>query len=109
MLILFDNNIPRGLTRAFPGHQVTEARERGWDTLQNGDLLRAAEDAGFHVMVTSDKNIKHQQNLEVRTIAIVVLTQGRWELVRKRLTEIAAAVDAATAGSYTEVEIPFLP
>ncbi|HEV2961005.1 MAG TPA: hypothetical protein VG649_04205 [Candidatus Angelobacter sp.] len=49
MLILFDNNVPRGLTRALPDHTVTEARERGWDALQNGDLLRVAEDAGFQI------------------------------------------------------------
>jgi hypothetical protein len=73
VLILFDNNIPRGLTRAFPGHTVTEARERGWDALQNGDLLRVAEGAGFQVIVTSDKRIKYQQNLEGRMIALVVL------------------------------------
>jgi hypothetical protein len=107
VLILFDNNIPRGLTRAFPDHTVTEARERGWDALQNGDLLRVAEDAGFQVIVTSDKRIKYQQNLEGRIIALVVLTQGRWGPIRKRLTEIAAAVNAATPGSYAEVEIPF--
>ena len=107
MLILFDNNVPRGLARALTDHGVTEARERGWGALRNGDLLRVAEDAGFHVMVTSDKRIKFQQNLEGRAIALVVLTQGRWGPVRKRLAEIAAAVNAATPGSYTEVFIPF--
>ena len=78
MLILLDNNAPRGLARAPTGHTVTEARERGWATLKNGDLLRAAEEAGFDVVVTSDKSIKHRQNLEGRKIAPVVLTQGRW-------------------------------
>ena len=107
MLILFDNNIPRGLAKALVKHTVTEARERGWAALQNGDLLNAAETAGFDVLVTSDKRIKYQQNLEGRKIALVVLTQGRWGPVRKRLTEIAAAVDAAKPGSYIEVELPF--
>jgi len=85
VLILFDNNIPRGLIRALPDHTVTEARERGWDALQNSDLLRAAEDAGFQVIVTSDKRIKYQQNLDGRTIALVVLTQGRWGPIRKEI------------------------
>lgn len=107
MLVLFDNNVPRGLARALTSHTVRESREQGWDRLQNGELLRVAERSGFHVMVTSDKSIRYQQNLEGRTIALVVLTQGRWHLVRKRLTEIAQAVDAARPGSYTEVEIPF--
>lgn len=107
MLVLFDNNVPRGLTRALIGHTVRESREQGWDRLQNGELLRVAEETGFHVMVTSDKSIRYQQNLESRRIALVVLTQGRWRAVRKRLTEIAQAVDAARPGTYTEVEIPF--
>ena len=63
MLILLDNNAPRGLARALIGHTVTEAREGGWATLKNGDLLNVAEETGFHVMVTSDKSIKYQQNL----------------------------------------------
>ena len=107
MLILLDNNVPRGLARALTSHTVTEARERGWATLKNGDLLTVAEEAGFEVLVTSDRSIRYQQNLEGRKIALVVLTQGRWELVRRRLAEIAAAVNAATPGSYTELVIPF--
>lgn len=106
MLILFDNNVPRGLARALLAHTVTETRERGWHLLKNGDLLKAAEDAAFDVFITSDKNIRYQQNLNQRTLAMVVLSQGRWRLVRQRLGAIAAAVDAATPGSYTEVEIP---
>ena len=107
MLILFDNNIPRGVAQALTGHTVTEARERGWATWNNGDLLNAAEQAGFDVIVTSDKNLRYQQNLEGRRIALVVLTQGRWGLVRRMLAEIAAAVNAAAPGSYIEVAIPF--
>ncbi len=107
MLILLRNNAPRGLAPALAGHTVAEARERGWATLKNGDLLTAAEEAGFNVLVTSDKNIRFQQNLEGHKIALVVLTIGRWGPVRRMLAEIAAAVDAATPGSYTEVVIPF--
>ena len=74
--------------------------------LKNGDLLKAAEEAAFDVFVTSDKNIRYQQNLKDRKLAVVILSQGRWRLVRQRLGAIAAAVDEATPGSYTEVEIP---
>lgn len=74
--------------------------------MKNGDLLRAAEEAAFDVFITSDKNIRYQQNLTNRKLAIVVLSRGRWRLVRQRLGAIVAAVDAATPGSYTEVEIP---
>ena len=106
MLILFDNNIPRGLARTLTAHTIVEARARGWHLFKNGDLLKAAEDAAFDVLVTSDKSIRYQQNLTHRKIALVVLSQGRWRLVRRRLEAVAAAVDVATPGSYAEVEIP---
>ncbi|MEP6714861.1 MAG: hypothetical protein ABJC09_04765 [Terriglobia bacterium] len=107
MLVLLDNNVPRGLARALSGHTVIEARERGWATLKNGDLIGSAERAGFHVLVTADKNIRYQQNLETRQIAIVVLTQLRWQLVCRKLPEIAAAVEQSQRGSFAEVEIQY--
>jgi hypothetical protein len=88
-----------------PAISSQRPRERDWATLKNGELLSVAEQSGFDLLVTADKNIRYQQNLLGRKIAIVVLTLGRWGPVRMRLTEIAAAVNAATPGSYTEVEI----
>jgi hypothetical protein len=105
MLILFDHVTPRGIARVLSGHTVTTAKERGWDTLGNGDLLAAAEQAGFHVVLTADKNMRHQQNLEGRRIALVTLSTPQWPIVRLHLEKIAAAVNAATAGSYIEVEL----
>ena len=72
MLILFDHVTPQGIARSLVGHTVVRARDRGWDTLGNGDLLREAERAGFDVVVTADKNMRYQQNLEGRRIALVV-------------------------------------
>ena len=106
MRILFDNGTPMGIAAALSAHAVEEARSHGWDTLRNGELLDAAEAAGFDVFLTTDRNIRHQQNLTHRTIAIVVLGKGRWKLIRQRLAEIVAAVDAAIPGSHAEVEIP---
>ena len=106
MRILFDNGTPRGVASALPDHTVEEARSRGWDTLRNGELLDAAEAAGFDVLLTTDRNIRHQQNLTGRKIAIVILGKGRWRLIRNSLPAIAAAVVAVTPGSFTEVEIP---
>ena len=62
--------------------------------------------AGFDVLVTTDRNIRYQQKLTNRKIAIVVLSKERWRLVREKLPEIAAAVDAATPGSVVEIQIP---
>src|SRR5579859_5501258 len=106
MLILFDHVTPRGVARSLIGHTVSTAKERGWDTLSNGELLAAAEQAGFDVLVTADKNMRYQQNLEGRRIALVILSTPQWPIVRLHLEKIAAAVSAATPGSYTEVVFP---
>ena len=106
MLILFDHVTPSGIARFLPGHTVTKAKDRGWDTLTNGDLLAEAERAGFDVLLTADKNMRYQQNLRGRRIALVVLSTPQWPVVRLHLERIAAAVNAATPGSYIEVEIP---
>jgi hypothetical protein len=106
MRILFDHSTPRGVARSLRGHIVTKAKDRGWDTLTNGNLLAAAELAGFDLLVTADKNMRYQQNLTGRRIALVVLSTPQWPLVRLHLEGIATVVDAATPGSYAEVEIP---
>ena len=105
MLILFDHVTPKGIARFLPGHTVITAKGQGWDTLGNGDLLAAAERAGFDVVVTADKNMRYQQNLEGRRIALVVLGTPQWPIVKLHLEKIAAAVNAATAGSFIEVEL----
>ena len=80
---LFDNGTPRTLARYLINHHaVTEARARGWDELENGELLTVAEAAGFEVLVTTDKNLSFQQNLARRKIAIVVLGRGARPLER---------------------------
>jgi hypothetical protein len=107
MLILFDNGTPRTLARFLINrHAVTEARARGWEELDNGELLVQAEAAGFEVLVTTDKNLRYQQNLADRKIAIVVLGKGRWTIVKPHVRKVVAAVNAATPGSYTEIDIP---
>ena len=80
--------------------------EQGWSTLRNGELLLAAEAGGFEVLHTTDTNIKYQQNLTNRAIAIVVLGKARWPRIKPVIARVAVAVDAATPGSYSEVEIP---
>jgi hypothetical protein len=105
MRVLFDNGVPRGVASVLEGHTVEEARDRGWDRLKNGDLLDAAEAEGFDVFVTTDRNIRYQQNLSNRTIAIVSLSKGSWPLIKRQLSDIASAVAAAAPGSVTEVEI----
>jgi len=108
MLILFDHSTPAPLSSFLSGHTVTTARDRGWDRLSNGDILAAAEAAGFDVLLTADNSIKYQQNLSRRRIALVVLSSPQWPRVRLEVVRIAAAVSAAVPGSYFEVDIPYL-
>jgi hypothetical protein len=71
VLILFDHGTPKGLARALSGHTVHTAQSRGWDTLNNGALLNAAEEAGFELLLTTDRRIRYQQNLKARSIALL--------------------------------------
>ena len=108
MLVLFDHGTPRGLARLLPEHTVITAKARGWDRLNNGELLKIAEATAVDLLISTDQNIRYQQNLEGRKIAIVVLAGStKWSLVRLHHERIATVVHAATPGSYTEVAIPF--
>jgi hypothetical protein len=69
-------------------------------------LLNKAEAAGFELLVTTDKNIRYQQSLTGRKIAIVVLGKGRWRLIKPMLAQVIMAVNAVTPSSYIEVDIP---
>ena len=109
MRVLFDNGVPRGVASVLKEHVVEEARDRGWDRLTNGDLLRAAEVAGFEVLLTTDRNIRYQQNLSRRVIAIVTLSKGSWPLIKGKLPEIAAAVAAATPVATRTSKFPSAP
>jgi hypothetical protein len=105
VLVLFDHSAPAPLPHVLKDHIVVEAVERGWEALGNGALLDAAEAAGFEVFITADKNIRFQQNLALRKIAIVVLGNARWPVLRRYADRVVAALNGAP-GTYTEVEIP---
>jgi hypothetical protein len=106
MLILLDHGTPAPLRLFLKGHTVRKAKDLGWDTLTNGELLKAAEEAAFDLLVTTDKNIRFQQNLAKRVIAIVVLGNPRWPVVRRYVDQVLAAVNTAKPGTYCEVEVP---
>lgn len=106
MLVLFDQGTPVPIRPFLKEHTVQTAAQRGWDTLKNGELLKIAEGAGFDVLVTPDKNIRYQQNLTARKIALVVLGNSQWPVLRLHVERVVVAVNAAKPGSYTEVEVP---
>ena len=106
MRILFDQGTPVPLRQSLAHHEVATAYELGWSTLKNGELLDAAERAGFAVLVTTDLNLRYQQNLPSRRIAVVVLSTPSWPRIQRTIAEVMDAVDAASPGSYVEVRIP---
>jgi hypothetical protein len=79
----------------------------GWSTLKNGELLSAAESNGFEVFITTDTNLRYQQNLIQRKIAVVVLSTTSWPRIKPNTSEIIAAVNQSSSNSFIEVNIPF--
>lgn len=106
MLLILDQNFPKPVARALTGHTFKTAYDMGWADLENGDLLTAAEAAGFDLMLTADKRIRYQQNLVRRMISLVVTSLNSRTVLLRHLGLVQAAVDRATPGSYEEVEVP---
>jgi hypothetical protein len=104
--VLFDQGAPVPLRQLLVGHEVSTAYECGWSTLKNGELLAAAEAHGFEVLVTTDKNLKYQQNLASRSIAVVVLGTTSWPRIRAAAETVVTAVHSASSGTYAEVAVP---
>lgn len=105
MLVLLDENLPHILRLLIPGHDVRTVAYQGWKALSNGALLTAAEDADFNVMVTGDKNVTYQQNMQDRKLALVVLSSNEREIVVAQVAQIIAAVNGVTVGSFVLVDI----
>ena len=106
MLVLFDQGTPVPIRRHLSQHIVRTTAQEGWATLTNGELLSVAEAAAFDVLVTTDKNIRYQQNLDSRRIAIVVIGYSQWPGLEPHVDLVVAAVNGATPASYVEIEIP---
>jgi hypothetical protein len=106
MRILFDQGTPAPLRQLLAGHQVITAFELGWSTLKNGDLLGAAEQEGFDLFITTDRNLQYQQNLASRRIAIMVLSTTSWPRIRKAADQVRKAVDACAQAAFVELPIP---
>jgi predicted nuclease of predicted toxin-antitoxin system len=106
MRILFDQGTPVPLRRFLSGHDVATAYERGWSSVTNGDLIRLAEQEGFELLITTDMNLRYQQNLQGRSLTILVLTTTSWPRIRQATDSIVTAIRGVEAGSYQELLIP---
>ena len=105
MRILFDQGVPAPLRRELAEHSVQTAFERGWSDLANGALLAAAEGDGYELLITTDRHLKHQQNLAGRKLAIIVLLSTSWPRIQLRIDDVRDAVGRIGPGGYEEVPI----
>ena len=108
MKILFDANTPAPLARFLRGHEVVRADELGWQGLENGALLDAAEQAGFDLLLTCDQNVRYQQNFASRKLALVILSSNHWPSLRRIAARIATAVDFVQTGNIVRVDVATL-
>ena len=105
MKILFDQGTPVPLRSHLPKGSVSTAFEKGWSNMANGLLLDTAERDGFDLLITTDKNLRYQQNLSTRKIAIIVLMSTSWPQIQKSIPLVQAAFKRVSIGTYEEVQI----
>ncbi len=104
MKVLLDACVPRPLRKFLPDHTVHTAQEMGWGQLKNGALLKEAE-SQFDAMITTDQNLKYQQNVTGRKLAILVLLTNDWPTIRAKATEISAKVATLKPGDFGELDL----
>ena len=107
--LLFDRNIPDPLARCLTGFAIRRTDDESWNTLKNGELLDAAEHSRFFAMITADQNLRYQQNLVGRRLALVVLSTPKWTELRRQVPAIQAGLDGLKAGGYIELTFPRPP
>ena len=105
MRILFDQGTPVPLRQHLNRHVVDTAFERGWSALSNGELLDVAEQEGYELLITTDQNLRYQQHLADRRLAILVLLSTSWPRIQLRIDAIQTAVESIVAGGYQEIAI----
>ena len=103
MKILFDHGTPAPLRRQLAGHVISTAYEMGWAKLSNGDLLAAAE-RSFGVFITTDQNLRYQQNLGGRLLAILVLPTTSWPEIQRHINKVSDAVNALKPSDFIELQ-----
>jgi PIN like domain len=102
MRVLLDECAPRPLGKALTGHDVSTVETANLKGFENGDLIKAAE-GRFDALLTADKNLRYQQNLTGRTLAILELPCNSWPRLKPRVADILAALRICTPGAYIEI------
>ena len=105
MRILLDHDVPQPLRHHLQDHETHTAAYRGWDGLRNGDLLEAAVDAGYDLLITCDQRMRYQQNLALYDITVITVMGGRWPHIRQNLDLIRDALVGALRGDANPVHL----
>ena len=105
MKVLLDECTPRVVKKRLPMHDISTVQEMGWAGIKNGELLTRAE-AQFEAFITTDKNLRYQQNLTGRVLAVLVLPSNQVPVVERVLPAIKSALQTIKAGDYVEIPLP---
>lgn len=104
MRIVLDECVPWPLAKHLTDHTCTSPQRSGWGGFENGDLLRLAEEK-YDLFVTSGQNLRYQQNLADRKIAILELSTNDWATVRKNLAAVIARINAIQPGEFAQFDV----
>jgi hypothetical protein len=107
MKVFFDECVPRPLRNLLHPNEIYTAQELGWGRLKNGELIARAEQAGFDVFLSCDQQLKYQQNLAGRRLALLVLSTNYWPTLQSHHDQIDAAIAHIRPGEYRELQIDF--
>ena len=105
MKVLFDQGTPAPLRQHLPEHSIDSAFEMGWSHLRNGELLDRAEEGNYELLITTDQQLRHQQNLATRHLAVLVLLTTSWPRIQSKVSEIREVIKRMQPGDYREVSI----
>jgi len=105
MKILLDECVPWPMHRLLAGHECRTAQQCGWGGIKNGELLRLAEKE-FPLFITSDQNLRYQQNLAGRQIAILELSTNKLRRIVTAAEALRAAIETIKPGEFRHLEIP---
>lgn len=108
MRVLLDENLPHGLRALLAGHEVFTVAYLGWIGIRNGELLAAAERERFELLITSDQGFPHQQNMEGRKLAVLLVPTPDWNTVRVNVPQIEAAIRTSSPGTFVRVSFESL-
>jgi len=106
MKVLLDECVPVQVRDALVGHDVSTAPQMGWGGISNGELLQRAEQNGFNLFIVADKNLRYQQNLKGRALAILELWTNHRPTLEKHLDKIKLSVERISAGEYVVLDNP---